>query len=313
MTYSAGSSILATDYNSLAGVTASAAASAAAATKVAGYLWGVGYGDRGYGQSSPALTAIASGTAITASSWTTLRSVLNSIATQQGSTVTLPAVAAASSAVVADVNYSTVLNTLDTNRNIAAAAGMTLTNAALTITRSTTWGSGNSSIVAVASFTFASEDAARYFFNTGGTLNVVLAHPSTASTQDSNWHTILSALGTIAFGTHATTRSGSGGTPAALGYYELTTAYQTIFNGANIGTGSYTANGVMVEALAQTITGSNGAKGSVINLRVTLTDGHTNAFSDSVASGTNAQFGFKKATVNVSGIASPTPATVTSF
>jgi hypothetical protein len=93
----------------------------------------------------------------------------------------------------------------------------------------------------------------------------------------------------------------------------LTTAYQTIFNGANIGTGSYTANGVMVEALAQTITGSNGAKGSVINLRVTLTDGHTNAFSDSVASGTNAQFGFKKATVNVSGIASPTPATVTSF
>lgn len=313
MTYSAGSNILASDYNSLAGVTASAAASAAAATQVAGYLWGVGYGDRGYGQSSPALVAAAANGAVTASDWSTLRSVLNSMATQQGSTITLPANAVAGASVVADANYAASLNTLDANRNIGAAGGMTLTPSALTITRASTWGAGSTAITCQASATFASEDAARYFFNTGGTLNMVLAHPNTTSTQNANWNTILSALGTVSFGAHSTTRSGSGGTPAAVGYYELTTAAQTILNGANIGTGSYTANSLLIEAWATAIPGVNGGKGTVINLRITLTDGHTNAFSDVVALGTNCVFGFKKATVNVAGIASPTVAQVTSF
>lgn len=313
MAYSKGFKYSANDYNSLAGLTGFAAASGAAATQVAGYLWGVGFGDRGYGQTTPVITAVSSGQQIYASAWSNLRSILNSLAVQQGSSITLPVNAIAGVQVVADSNYAAAMSTLDSNRNVGAAGGMTLTSSALTITRASTWGAGSTNIVGQASATFASEDAARYFFNTGGTLNMVLAHPNTTSTQDSNWNTILAALGTVSFGAHTTTRSGSGGTPAAVGYYELTTAAQTILNGANIGTGSYTANSLLIEAWATAIPGVNGGKGTVINLRITLTDGHTNAFSDVVALGTNCVFGFKKATVNVAGIASPTVAQVISF
>jgi hypothetical protein len=160
--------------------------------------------------------------------------------------------------------------------------------------------------------TFSSEDKARYFFNSGGLLNLTLAHPSTTTTQNSNWNTILSALGTISFGAHATTRSGSGGTPANIGYYELTGSAQSVFSGA-IGTGAYTANTIDVTAWSTNIVGANGAKGSIVKIKVVLTDGHTNTFSDTVAAGTVASIGYRKAATYVTGIETPTFANSIAF
>lgn len=324
MAHSKGNSPSNVDYNTYIGTTGvtSAYASSVAATQKVAALLGVGFGDRGYGQSTPLLTAVSQGDQIKAVDWLNLSTAIANIATQQGtSTSLLPPSSefVTGKTIVAEViattpyDFPTIIANIDTNRNIAAAGGMSLTSNALTITRATTWGSGSTGITCTASATFSSEDSARYFFNSGGALNLILAHPSVATTQDSNWNTILSALGTVSFSAHNTTRSGSGGTPATVGYYELTTTPQTILNGANIGTGSYTANGLLIEAWATAIPGVNGGKGTVINLRITLTDGHINAFSDVVASGTNCVFGFKKATVNVAGIATPAIAQVTSF
>lgn len=262
------------------------------------------------------------GSILKAQDFLDLRSAIATIASYQGTATTLlpPTTEfAAGGLVKAEVpattayDFPTMIANIDNNRLIAAAANMSVTAGSLTVTRSTTWGGGTGGIVCEITAAFSSEDSARYFFNAGGTINVVLAHPNTSTTQDQNWNSILSALGTIKIGARATTRTGSGGTPQSQGYYTLTTAYQTVFDGTNIGTGAYSANDVLIEAMAVSVAGVNGGNGTTVQIRVTLTDQHTNSFSDLVQSGTNASLGFTKAASILSGIASPTFATVTNF
>jgi hypothetical protein len=325
MTYSKGSSITAADYNNLVGstnVNAPYSSSAAATQKVAALL-GVGFGDRGYGQTSPVLTGKTAGENIKAQDFVDLRTAIANLASFQGTAVALlpPAtqyVAGASmiAGVPATTAYDipTMIANVDTNRlNTNSGASLSVTSGVLTVNRFSAWGSALGGIVSEVTATFASEDAARFFFNTGGALNLVLSHPSVATPQDVNWNTILSALGTISIAARTTTRSGGLGTPSALGYYNLTGAYQTVFNGTNIGSGAYSANDVLVEALVLGVGGVNGGNGTQVKIRITLTDQHTNTFYDIVQTGTNASFGYKKAAVVVSGIASPALATVTSF
>ena len=324
MAHAKGNSPASTDYNTFIGTTGvtSAYASSAAATQKVAALLGVGFGDRGYGQTSPLLTAVSQGGQIKAVDWANLQAAISTIATYQGtSTALLPPASdyVAGKRIIAALpatsayDLPTMIANIDNNRLIASPGNMSVTSNSLTNTRATTWGSGSAAIVGEVLGGFTTEDIARYFFNSGGTMNIVLAHPSVASTQDTNWNTILAALGTISFGAKATTRSGSGGTPIALGYYNLTAAYQTIFNGTNIGTGAYTSNSVLIEAKYLNFVGLNGANGRTVQFRITLTDGHTNAFSDLVQSGTNAVFGFKKAATIVTGIASPIFGSVTNF
>ena len=324
MSYTQGQNIAASDYNAFAGgvVITSAFASSAAATQKVAALLGVGYGDRGYGQTTPSLPVLVAGNAIAASDWTNLRTAISTLASHQGTAVTqLPPssdfvaganVKAETSAATTTYDFATMIANVDSNRfNTNSGASMTLTSGALAITRSSTWGGGNSGITAVATVSFPSEDAARYFFNSGGELRFVVTHP-TGSTQDNNWNSALSSVGTVAFKSHSTTRTGTGGTPAAVGYYELTTTDQTILSGV-IGTGAYATNSISVSARASSITGANGAKGSTIIFTITLTDSHTNSYSDICASGTAINFSHLKATAVLSGISSPTFTTTTNW
>lgn len=323
MSYSKGQNIAAADYNGFAGGVAitSAFASSAAATQKVAALLGVGYGDRGYGQSTPSLPVRVTGDAIAASDWLNLRNAISTLASHQGTAVTLlpPTGDFAANAVVkAEVpatsasDFATMIANVDSNRfNTNSGASMTLTSNALTITRASTWGAASGGITCSFTANFGSEDVTRYFFNSGGEIRLVLSHP-TGSTQDSNWNAALAALGTIAFKAHSTTRTGTVGTPNAIGYYELTTTDQVILSGA-IGTGAYSTNSVSISARAASITGANGAKGSQIIFTVTLTDSHTNAFSDICSSGTSAVVSYLKATAVLSGIGSPAISQVTGF
>lgn len=307
MSYAQGQSVAATDYNGLTGGQALsvAFASSAAATQKAAGLLGVGYGDRGYGQTTPAIAALAAGGAISASDWANLRTAISTLNSHQGSAVTLPAAPVAGGSIAYDANFVNALATLDTNRfNTNSGASMTLTSNALTISRTGTWGSGSTGITAIATATFASEDAARFFFNSGGELRFLVSHP-TGTTQDTNWNAALAAVGTIAFKANATTRTGTAGTPAAVGYYQLTTTNQTILSGV-IGTGAYSTNTITVSARAAAITGANGAKGTQIIFTINLMDAHTNTWTDTCAAGTAVAFSYLKATAVLTGIASPT-------
>ena len=319
MSYAQGQGIAAADYNTFTGgiVNTSAFASAAAATQKVSALLGVGYGDRGYGQATPALAVKASGNTIAAADWSNLRTAIANIASHQGTAVTqLPPagdfvaganVKAETTAATTTYDFATMIANIDNNRfNTNSGASMTLTSNALTITRSGTWGAGNAGITCGATATFASEDAARYFFNSGGEIRFLVSHPS-GSAQDNSWNLALAAVGTISFKANATSRSGNGATPANIGYYQLTTTNQTILSG-NIGTSAYAANTITVSARAASITGLNGAKGTQIIFTITLQDAHTNSFSDVVATGTSVVFSHLKATAVLTGIASPTMA-----
>ena len=324
MTYAKGGNISATDLNGFVGangVSTAYASSAAATSKVAA-LYGVGFGDRGYGQTSPAVGPVTAGSPIQASRWVDVRTAIATMANHQGTAQTLNPPASefvAGSSIKAEVpattayDIQTMINNVDTNRLNASAGNMTLVANAISSIRSAAWGSsGGPAIGADFTATFTTEDKARFFFNSGGTLNLVMSHATTSTTQNSNWNSILSALGTISMGARNTTRSGSGGTPAALGYYNLTTSAQTIFSG-NIGTGAYTANSIAITAWVVNVVGTNGGNGTVVRIKVVLTDGHTNAFSDTVASGTTATLGYRKSATYLTGIETPTFAVPVQF
>ena len=289
MTYLANNNIQASDYNTFAGVTGSAAASAAAATAKAGHLYGIGFGDRGYGQSTPSLVAKVAGDVV-GQEWQTLRTVMVNLANWQNTSIaTLPAAASfnAGAAITAHSAISSLLSSLDTNRLNSQAVNMA-TSSLITSTRATTWGAGSSSIVCELRVAFADENQARYFFNTGGELRVSLIHPSTLTARDQSWNTVLNNL-TIALRAHTSVRtSGSYGAAQNLGFYELLTTDQTILNGTNTGITPYGVNDFTVAARVQSVAGLNGGNGTAVVFRVTLTDEQTNGFSDIVQSGTAA-------------------------
>ena len=322
MAYVKSSNIQAADYNNFAGLTGSAAASAAAAQNKAGYLYGIGFGDRGYGQTSPALTAETAG-AIVGQEWQSLRTVIANMAAWQNTNTTLLPPASSFNAgreIVAHDSAAPSLNaydiqdmlaTLDTNRLNYQAGNMTLSTIQTT-TRSTVWGAGTGGITAEFQVAFTDENHARYFFNTGGEFRITLSHPNTTDTRNQSWNTVLNGF-TLAFRANTSVRtSGSYGTAASIGYYQLTTSYQVICDGTNSGVTPYTVNDFYVDARAVTIAGVNGAKGSTIQFRVRLIDEQTNAFSDEVDSGTVANLQQLRATGSFT-IAAPTSSIITAF
>ena len=322
MTYAKGSGIQAADYNTFAGLTGTAAPSAAIAQNKAGYLYGIGFGDRGYGQSSPALTATSAGAAVDGE-WQNLRTILASMASWQNtSTALLPPASSfnVGANIVAHETSAPSLNAydiqdmiaaLDTNRFNYQIGNMTL-NTIQTTTRGSTWGSGGTGITAEFQVVFSDENHARYFFNTGGEFRVTLSHPNVSNPRNQNWNTILNGF-TLAFRANTSARTGgSYGTAQAIGYYQLTTSYQTICDGTNIGITPYTSNDFYVEARATSITGSNGAKGSTLQFRVRLIDEQENGFDDLVASGTVSNLQQLRATSTYV-VSAPTSSIITAF
>lgn len=281
-------------------------------------VYGTGSGDRGYGQSAVTQANVTGGyvTQVTAAQWLNLRSMINTAATHQGSSVSLPATTLLD---VDDIiqahppasgDFPTSLTTIDTNRLNVGGGQTTVSSAVHTATRNTAW---STTIDTIFTVTFASGDAARYFFNSGGQIRLSLARSGgTGSAQNTEWTNILTNIGLVTFAAHATTRSGSLGTAAgSIGYYELTTSYQTIFNGTNIGSGAYSANDVTIEALSNGVQGANGDTGSVLTFRVTLADEHATGV-DNVDGTLTLTVDQRKATTTLT-IASPSYAETDAF
>ena len=124
-------------------------------------------------------------------------------------------------------------------------------------TRTTAW---NGSIIHTVDLVFANANERRYFFNSGG-LAIFTAsltggnsvagdqtqtYPDTPAYQkDEIWQTMLNNMGTIYFGRNNTAPTGTG-SGAAIGNYQLTSAYQTIFTKS--GSGVYSENFYKIEA-----------------------------------------------------------------
>ena len=270
MTYALNGLIQAADHTNFRGDIApnSAYPSAVAATNKVAALIGVGYGNRGYGQTSTVLPVVVPNDIVSAASWSNLFNAMSTMNTHTGSGLTIPAVSSNALIQVQDGNLSrpniaSLIGTLDTNR-MTAAPGQTALTLALTSTRTTVW---HTLATHQWTVTFTNEDAARYFFNTGGQIYVQASRIGGTSTQiNTAFSQLLSAMGTIRFGASSTTYTGSGGTPAAIGYYGLTGSYGTLFThfGTLVG---YTTISYTLRARTENVVNANGGNGSLIRFQ----------------------------------------------
>ena len=235
MTYNVGGLIEATDYNGFVSTTVGANVNA---------TWGTGTTSAGYGQT--ALSTVAAGSTVTATAWASLVNTVAAMANHQGTTIT-------SRSAPVTGNTITVLNAVNTdvtncynNRGNAVAQGSQFTgwsgtNSKTTATSGATW-----TITFVNTVTFASADAARYFFNAGGSIKIDVSKTATGQTGDPEWNQLATTLcgdiyitGGAATQTIAgtaytgTTKIGGTGTPTTLltttGWFDLTTSDTVVY------------------------------------------------------------------------------------
>jgi hypothetical protein len=244
MTYSSGGLIQAADYNGFVGPTASGGTSGQNINDV----WGTGSGDKGWGQ-TPVSNATAN-TVVTATQWASLVTTLSAMGSQTNTSLTARTAPTAGTTIGILANVATNLASVTTNRGNAAASGTTIGTFSGTTSKTTATGSGGASwtITFTHTITFASADAARYFFNAGGLVKIMYGKSSTGTDADPDWNTFSGKCGSIFLGGYVgsaaqtiagvsytgTTRiGGTGGTQTTLatttGYYQLTGTPATIF------------------------------------------------------------------------------------
>lgn len=220
MTYSSGSVILATDYNSFA-------------TSV-NTLWGAGSGTSGYGQSTT-ISSVAATNTVTATQWSTLLARISSLASHQGTTISAITSPVTGDTISAYAALSSNITAVTTGKANASASGTDIT---LNGTTSTTTAWANTATV-TQTFTFADATSARYFWNAGGMIRLAWSRTGgTVSTRNTSLSDLLTASGTICItqgnsvtqtiaGTSytGTTKVGGSGTPSILatttGWYSL--------------------------------------------------------------------------------------------
>jgi len=302
MTYSAGGLIQATDYNGFV--------SSNAGANING-IWGAGSSDSGYGQT--ALATVSAGATVTAAQWASLVNTISSMASHQGTTITARTAPTAGNTITILSNLNTDLTTLTTNRLNAAANGAQFTGWTGTASKTTATGSGATAwtITFTHTITWASADAARYFFNAGGRIKWETSKTSTGTEADDEWNDLANTLvgdifitagtGTqsIAGGSYTgTTKSGGTGTPTTLltttGWYDLTTT-DTIIYKQFADTAPYTGSYIQIAA-------KTAGSGTQLVLTTTWVDpggsdaGSTDAISGGTAT-TGITFGTAPATV----------------
>ena len=292
MSYAQNGLVQSSDFNTLVTGFANGAANTSAAALNS--FWSVGNQNKGYGQTATA--AVAAGDTVAVAKWANLVTNTAKAATHQGSSITAVAVPVTGGTVTYLSAIPTNVTTVFNNRLNAATQGTTTSN---TATRSTTW---LNAITFTHTVTFASGDAARYFFNSGGQLAITCSHP-TGTGINLLMNNLASNVGTIAVSSptsgsvtivgtayNGVTKIGGGGNAPTIGtnvgYYALTTVNQQIYNQtASTGPSGYLATLINMQIKSNGTVGSNGDTGSVITI-TTLWDEIPNGLTVAAGSAT---------------------------
>jgi hypothetical protein len=179
-----------------------------------------------------------------------------SVRTGVGSDVT------SGSTITASTWTNLMLNIQDCwNARFSPAAYSTSTSTSKTYTSS--W---NTSLTQETTYTWGSEALLRAYFNGGGGIGFSSSRSGGSSTtQNTNWTDTLSAMGDLFM--IYNTATGSSGTNAGVGLYELGTGYTTIWT--KFGSGSYASNFFKMEAKVNSTTNP-----TVVTLKATWSDPH---------------------------------------
>ncbi len=236
-------------------------------SKVANVL-STGSGNSGYGQALQS-SQVAQNQLIEDDHMNTLRlDIRKAYLHQNNSYPTLAVVSTANT--VDDINalnnsyadFETLATNIDTNRNTISASRLTTNSTASSYVRTTTW---NATRVGNFTVTFASTNAARHFFNSGGAVQIDMNVTAGAGKND-DWNTMfITNMGTLTFANLASSRSGSSGTlSSSVAYTTLTTSYQTMYS--SVGGGVYTTSNFNIQVRFTDVSSL------VIEFQITLND-----------------------------------------
>jgi hypothetical protein len=263
MTYASGGLIQGSDYNGFA-------------TSV-NQLWGTGSGNYGYGQSGTLNTSIT-GT-VAASDWATMIARMSTMQQHQfNNTSGIPSQPSSGGIITYLSQISTAITSLQNNRLANYTIGSTPTNSA---SNGNNW---NQYKQFGFTWTFASGDAARYFFNQGGYIQIVC---NGSTTNESQWNSF--ATGNFYYVNLSANSFFHGGTVGSTtrstylntsGYYNLTTTgvnYLVLYD-TGTGNSAYNSNYIAINLASNGTQGSNGDAGSVITGYITFWNADSNGF-----------------------------------
>ena len=274
MTYASAGLIQATDYNNLAW--GGTQGTYTAVTKNIAYVMGVGAGAVGYGQTVTAINTVAAAATVTATQWSGLLTLLNgALGHQSGAGAQLSGNYTAGQTITYFANVATAVTTINTNAALYSAQGATTTGANFDATVSSTTGLSSYTVNRVV--TFASADAARYFFNAGGQLNLRLSTVNSAdSGAENSFARLVTGLGGVGFkNTTNTGRTGSGITlntnNTALGYRTNVLNTPATIVQVTDTTASYTASTGYLQVYTSSSDTTNGSNGLNVVFRTVFT------------------------------------------
>ena len=276
MAYTAGDTILDDEYNAFVNNSSSPF----------GYNHFAGTGSTVYGLGQSSISTVSAGGTVNAAQWNALMTGIDNIANHTNDTMTSRSSVSAGDAIAIKAAVAADLATLAASvaGGSTGATALTTSSAKQTSNSSSTW-SGSHTVEH--SVTFTNANTMRWFFNAGGKINVAKTRTGNgatgggATTKDSNWTNLYAALGTIAIGSQASTRSGSGETLTtnglANGFHDLGTSYTHIIR-LTEATSPYTSNYIDVHAKLDAAVGS----AATITVKTTANDG---AADDTYTSG----------------------------
>lgn len=283
MTYGVGNTIVSLDYNTFA--QGGAAVNHAVAN--INTVWGVGNGDKGYGQSTT-LTPVTTGTdTVTATQWSTMIARLNSMLTHQSGSGSGIAAPTSGTTISYLSTLSTNITTAYNNRLLAATNAADVTGTAPT---AATWNTATPTTFQITrTATWASADQARYFFNAGGKLILTFsAVDNLGNAKGTDWVSLLNTkLASMTVAAYTNTRNGTGGTVSAsntaIGYWNAGTTNNSMITLTSAsGTADYGSNSVAVGIKTNGVQGANADVGNILTFQIDLNDVAADLFNDSL-------------------------------
>lgn len=283
MSYQAGDTILDDEYNVFVNNSSSPF----------GYNHFAGTGSGEYGLGQTHISPVAAGDTITASHWNSLFTGIDNIANHTNDTMTSRSAVSAGDTIAIKAAVATDLATLAASvaGGCTSATALTTSSAKQQSSSSSTW---YGSHTVEHSVTFANANTMRHFFNAGGKIRMSKTRTGnggtggSATSKDSNWTNLYSALGNIDIAAHSTSRSGSGETLTtnglSNGFHDLGTSYTTLIK-LTEATSPYTSNNIEVQAKLDAAVGS----AVTITVKSIATDGAADStYTSGNTSGVNA-------------------------
>ena len=194
-----------------------------------------------YGWGGSNVSAVATGSIITAEQSNHLINRINLGVTQTGASSSITKV------ITGNIILATKHNEIESKSAVIDAARLTAADTTTTSggsSDSQSRGSWNTAVSVTATATFASYAEARYFFNSGGQLR--FSFDNTGTSNDAlAWDDLWTAddMGTLIFSYNDIAQTGSraGNVTSGSGFYELTTSPTEIYN-INLDESTYTEN-----------------------------------------------------------------------